>query len=103
MRGRVDLLQGADGDLRIDLRRADIFVAEDRLDVPDVGPVFVHQRRHRVAQQVTRSGLPGARRDDAFPHRPRQMVAAERLILVGQEHAEVVRLDGEFWPRLFDV
>jgi hypothetical protein len=57
-------------------------VAEDLLDEPDVGAVLVHVRRHRVAQQVTRPGLAEFRRDDALKHRPRQMIAAERLTLI---------------------
>jgi hypothetical protein len=35
MRGGVDLLQGADGDLGVNLRGPDVLVAEDGLDVPD--------------------------------------------------------------------
>ena len=39
MRCSVDLLQGADRHVRVNLRGLDVFVAEDLLDVADVGSV----------------------------------------------------------------
>ena len=50
MSRRVDLLQGAERHLGIDLRGLDVLVAEDLLDEADVGAVLVHVRRHAVAQ-----------------------------------------------------
>ena len=41
----------------IDLRGLKIGVAEHRLDVARVGAAFEHQRRHGVAEQVTRAML----------------------------------------------
>ena len=46
----VDLLQGADRHVRVNLRGLDVLVAEDLLDEADVGSVLVHVRRHAVAQ-----------------------------------------------------
>jgi len=59
MCGGVDLLQGPQSDVRIDLRGLDVFVAEDLLDEADVGAVLVHVRRHAVPQQMTGPGLGG--------------------------------------------
>jgi len=42
VRGRVDLLQLVDRDVGVDLRRRHAGVAEQCLDVADVGPVFQH-------------------------------------------------------------
>ena len=52
VRGGVDLLQRTDSDLRIDLRRFDVLVAEHLLDEADVRAVLVHQRCHRVAEEM---------------------------------------------------
>jgi len=52
VRGGVDLLQGADCDLRVNLRRLDVLVAKHLLDVTDVGSILVHQRGHRVAEEM---------------------------------------------------
>ena len=79
MRGRVHLLQSADSNVRVNLRGLDVLVPEDLLDVTDVGPVLVHVRGHAVAQQVTSSHLAGFCGHDVNAHRPRQVIAAERL------------------------
>ena len=47
---RVDLLQGPERDLRVNLRGLDVLVSEDLLYEADVRPVLVHVRRHAVAQ-----------------------------------------------------
>ena len=47
---RVDLLQGPERHLGINLRGLDVLVSEDLLDKTDVGPVLVHMRGHAVAQ-----------------------------------------------------
>ena len=100
---RVDLLQGPERHLRINLRGLDVFVSEDLLDKTDVGSVLVHVRRHAVAQQVAGSALAGLRRADAFLDHVGQMVAAERLAVRREERREVVRLDGKLGPGLGDV
>ena len=48
----MDLLQRADGNLRVNLRTLQVLVAKHLLDKADVGPVLVHQRGHRVAEQM---------------------------------------------------
>jgi hypothetical protein len=65
--------------------------------------VLPHVRRHAVAQEMAGSHLAGLRGHDVDAHRPREMVAAERFALGGQEHREVVRSDGNRWPCLRDV
>ena len=50
--------------MRIDLRGLQAGVAKLLLDVADVGPVFQHEGRAGVPEQVTTAGLPHSRRDD---------------------------------------
>jgi hypothetical protein len=69
----------------------------------DIGSVLVHVRSHAVPQEMAGSHLAGLRSHDVLPHRPRQMIAAERFALGGQEHCEVVRLERELGPRFRDV
>jgi hypothetical protein len=52
MAPRVDLGEVPDGHVRIDLRRGDGRVAEDPLDVPDVGAGSQEMRRQRVPERV---------------------------------------------------
>lgn len=41
----------------VDLRRIETLVSQDRLNRANVGPVVVHQRRHRVPKDVTSARL----------------------------------------------
>jgi hypothetical protein len=52
---------------------------------------------------MTRSHLAHLRGHDVLAHRPREMIAAERFTVCGQEHREVVGLDGQPWPRFADI
>lgn len=99
----MDLLQRSDGDLGIDLGRLDVFVAEHLLDVPDVRPALVHQRGHRVAEEMAGAGLAQLRRVHPFLHRIAQMIAAERLTLRREEDGHIVRLDGKLGTGLPNV
>jgi hypothetical protein len=51
----------------------------------------MHQRGHRVAEQVAGSSLAQLGVLDAAPDYKGQMIAAERLALRREEHGEVVR------------
>lgn len=62
MRGAVDLLQLPDRHVRVNLRCLQVRVSQHRLDEADIGSAFQHQRRHRVAEQVTRPALAEIRR-----------------------------------------
>ncbi len=57
MRGRVNLFQLLDADLRIDFRGRQLGMPQHRLDEANVGPVVVHQCRHRVPKQMARTTL----------------------------------------------
>ena len=46
-----------DADLRIDFRGRQLGMSEHGLDEANVRPVVVHQRRHRVSKQMTRTTL----------------------------------------------
>lgn len=93
----------AEAYLRTDLRGLDVFVAEDLLDEADIGAALVHVCCHAVPQQVAGSGVANVRGDDLLPHRPRQMIAAERLTLRCEEDGGVLRLDGELRSAFMDV
>lgn len=83
---RVDLLQCADGDVGIDLRGLQLHMAEDFLNEPDVGPVLVHQRSHRVPEQVTGPGLAQLRRaDDLFKADKRRLHQGPRVTTLNFE------------------
>ena len=55
-------LEALDRDVRVDLGRRELRMAQDLLQVADVGAGVVHQRRHRVAEDVDAARLrdPGA-------------------------------------------
>ena len=89
--------------MRANLRGLDVLVPEDLLDETDIGSVLVHVRSHAVPQEMAGSHLAGLRSHDVLPRRPRQMIAAERFALGGQEHCEVVRFERELGPRFRDV
>lgn len=57
MRCRMDLFELPDRHLRVDLRRVQPRMSEHLLDEPDVGPVFEHQYRHGVPEQVASAAL----------------------------------------------
>ena len=48
----VDLLELPDGEMRVDLDGLEIQVAQPRMEEPDVGAAFMHQRSHGVTEQV---------------------------------------------------
>jgi hypothetical protein len=58
MRGRVNLFQLADGNLRLNLRGFELGMAKHRLDVANIGTTLKHYRGHRVPEQVTTAALP---------------------------------------------
>src|SRR5512146_96475 len=54
----VDRLQAVEREVRIDLRRRNIGVSEDRLHGSQICPVLHHVRRRAVAQHVRRGVVP---------------------------------------------
>src|SRR5258708_6795100 len=57
MRARVHLLEPLDRDMRIDLGRRELRMAQHLLEIADVGAGIMHQRRHRVAKDVHAPGF----------------------------------------------
>jgi hypothetical protein len=72
-------LQGAERHVRVNLRGLHVLVPEDLLDETDIGSVLVHVRSHAVPKAMAGSHLAGLCSHDVLPHRPRQMIAAERF------------------------
>jgi len=99
----MNLLQGPDGDVGIDLGRLQLHMAEDFLDEADVGSVLVHQGRHRVAEETASAGLSQHRRVDPGLHIRGQMVAAERLPAGREEDGHIVRFQDELRTGFVDV
>ncbi len=81
MRERVHVLQLPDRDLGVDLGGGQLAMAEDGLDVTDVGAVVEHQRRHRVAEDVAGPGLFDAGLFDRFLYPVGEPVLAEGLAI----------------------
>jgi len=65
---RVDFLQLADADLGVNLRGAQLGVAKHLLNEPDVGPVFQHQRGHRMPKQMATAAFTKLGGVNVFPH-----------------------------------
>ncbi len=63
--------------LRVDLGSLDVSMAENLLNHSDVGSVLVHQRCHRVTEQVTRTEFTEICVPDVLANNPRQLVAAD--------------------------
>ena len=99
----MDLLQRSDGDMGIDLRRLQVHVSKYLLDKADVGSVLVHQRGHRVAEEMAGPGLSQLRRVDPRLDVRGHVVEAERLALCCEEHGHIVRLGGKLGAGFADV
>jgi hypothetical protein len=53
----MNYLQLPNRHLRVNLRRRQLCMPKHRVDEPDIRPVFQHQRRHRVPEQVATARL----------------------------------------------
>lgn len=91
----VDLLQGADAHLGVDLDGRLLGMAEHGLDVADVGAAFEHQRRAGVAEQVAGALLAGVGRIDMAADELGQPVGREGFAQRGQEQRAVIGPAGE--------
>jgi len=56
----MDRLELVDGDVGVDLRRLEVGVAEEFLDVADVGATLEHQRRGCMPKEMAGALLPDA-------------------------------------------
>ena len=79
VRRRVHGLEPPDADLRVNLRGAQVDVAEHFLDVPDVGAVFQHQGGHGVPKQVAGALLAGLGSPHVTTHHLGQPVHLDRF------------------------
>lgn len=84
MLARVDFLQRADRDLRINLRRGRLRVAELVLEIADVRAVLQRERRHRVPEEMARAPLARLGRVHGLAHELRQPAQIEGRPQVGQ-------------------
>ncbi len=85
MGGGVDLGELGDRHAGVYLRRLQTLVAEQRLDEPDIGPAFEHQRRGGVAEQMAGAGLLDASGGDVTTHLLRQPLGFERAPVAAEE------------------
>ncbi len=100
---RVHLLQRSYGDVRVPFGCPQADVAEHLLDEADVRAALQHQRRHRVAEEMGRAGLPDLRLADIPVHHAADVSERKALPGVGEEDGVIVRLGDEFWTGLLDV
>ncbi len=79
----VDPLEVPNGDVSVQRRRPEVLVPQHLLDDPHVGPVFQHERGHRVPQEMTtppprESRPPQGRRHQLAHLGLAQRIAADR-------------------------
>ncbi len=67
----VNFFQFSDRDLGVNLGSIELGMAKHGLNVPCVGSIFEHQRRHRVAEQMARARLADGRLVDVLTDQER--------------------------------
>lgn len=106
VRPRVHGLQALDRDVRVDLRRRELRVAQDLLEIADVGAGVVHQGRHRVAEDVDAPGFLDSRSDQVLMQPVGELRGAEpgaagtqeeRFRVPVSDRSQCGALD-QFWP-----
>src|SRR6266571_6680920 len=80
-----DVLQVRQLDARVTLGRAQRRVAEEDLDVPDVGAALEEVRRHAVPERVARHALPDPGFLRVVAHDGAHLAAVEVAAAVGDE------------------
>src|SRR5262245_60964672 len=75
----VHLAQPARRDVRVDLGRGDVGMAEERLDDPEIGTAGEEMRREGVAERVGRDAAAEARRERTAPDELPDRLPRERL------------------------
>ncbi len=78
--------------MRVDLRGLQVRVPQHLLDKADVRAVVQHQRRHRVTEQVTRSGFAHIGLLDVFGYQAAQPIRRQRQTIWLDKDLLVVRL-----------
>lgn len=82
----MDLLQLADGDVRVDLRGLQVGVAEHGLNEADVGAAFEHESRHNLAEEA--AGLEITTDELLQPGGPKRARKPSRKVLRRLEQIE---------------
>ena len=85
MRGAVHFQEFAKAGSCVDLRRVELLVTENRLQVTQVRTVFQHQSRHCMAKDVTSAWLADFHRLELSARVFDQRVGIERFTLVGDD------------------
>ena len=84
MRGRVNLLQHADRNMRVDLSGVEPHVAQDRLNEANVRAAFERQCRHSMAEDVTRPAFADPSGLDISASQQTKVVRCERDAVRGK-------------------
>lgn len=92
-----------DGHGGVDAGGVEPGVAEELLDDPDVGSVFVHVGGAAVSQEVATSGLGDACGFDRFGDPVAEVAGAEPFAVSAEEEGLPAHFEEEFWPGAFEV
>lgn len=79
----MHLFELSDGDLGVNLGGVELGMAEELLDVADVGPVLQHQRGAGMAEQMAGAGFADLGRVDMAAHQLRHAVRCEGFAKAG--------------------
>ena len=92
----MDRLELFDADLGVNGGGFELFVAEESLDEPDVGPAFQHVGGAGGANQMATSGAADVGLLDPFADHAAEHVGIERLAVNGEEDSALVVFHGLF-------
>ena len=92
---RMHFFELADADVRVNFRRGQLRVAQDRLDEADIGAIGEHMSRHRMAKEVRGAGGIDAGGAQVLFDHVAQAVFAEGLTELVHEDIPLVGLDHE--------
>ena len=99
----VDGLEGADADLGVDLGGVEAGVAEELLDVADIGAGLVHVGRAAVAQKVAGSRLGNACLAQAFLDPVPEVLRVEAGAVATDKESTFLQVEFELRARAFEV
>ncbi len=88
MRPGMDRLELPDRDMGVAGRHGERGMAQDGLDIADIGPVLEQQRGHGVAEDVTAAGFPHATAGEVAAHLFTEPTGADRAP-AGREEEDV--------------
>lgn len=99
----LNLLHFINARLRIDLRGAQLHMAQHCLNEPDICPILQHQSRHGVTEPVATARLADLGLINVITHQCRQRMGAEGVARPAQEQSPFIRTTGQLGPGFIKV